>query len=269
MSERDNYPSGVPCWVEVLTPDPKAALGFYGALFDWEYMGPGPMASHPQGQYYVAQVRGRDVAGIGCLPDTYTPPGWATHIRVENSDQASQRAKSAGGSILKESFDVPPVGRMAVLADPMGAVFCVWEARGREGARVINESRAWAMSLLHTTDPERSKAFYGAVFGWQTAPFGPPQCQADLWRLPGYVGGLPSQPVPRDVVGVMVPVEGGAPPHWSVDFWVDDADATAKHAAGLGGRVIVAPHDMPGFRNAVLADPQGPIFSVSQLTRGR
>ena len=267
MSERDIYPSGVPCWVETLVPDPRAALAFYGSLFGWEFMGPGPMVGDQPGQYYVAQVRGRDVAGIGCLPDRNTPPAWVTHIRVESADQAAQRATRAGGSLLKGPFDVPPVGRMAVLADPTGAVVCVWEAAGREGAQLVNESRAWAMSLLHTTDPDRSKTFYGAVFGWQAEPFGPPAAGAALWRLPGYVGGLPQQPVPRDVVGVMTPIDGeSAPPHWSVDFWVDNADATAEHAVRLGGKVIVPPHDAPGFRNAFLADPQGPAFSVSQLT---
>jgi predicted enzyme related to lactoylglutathione lyase len=69
----------------------------------------------------------------------------------------------------------------------------------------------------------------------------------------------------------MVPIAGkGSPdavePHWSIDFWVNDAGASAEHAARLGGKVIVPPHDTPGFRTAVLADPQGAVFSVSQLT---
>jgi hypothetical protein len=106
------------------------------------------------------------------------------------------------------------------------------------------------------------------VFGWQTGSFGPPGAEITLWRLPGYVGGTERQPVPRDVVAVMLDRDGSPssePPHWSVDFWVDDADRIAEQAAGSGGRVIVPPHDIPRFRNAVLADPQGAAFSVSQL----
>ncbi len=160
---------------------------------------------------------------------------------------------------------------MAVLADPAGAEICAWEARAREGAQLVNEPRAWAMSSLHTTDPERSKAFYGAVFGWEPEPFGPAAAQMALWRLRGYVGGEPQQPVPRDVVGVMMRSGGDGSPgarrsHWSVDFWVDSADATAEQAVRLGGTVLVPPHDEPGFRSAVLADPQGAAFSVSKLT---
>jgi predicted enzyme related to lactoylglutathione lyase len=273
MSERERYPAGVPCWVETLQPDPQAALGFYGPVFGWEFVGPGPMPGDPPGQYFVARVRGRDVAGIGSLPGQGGPlaPTWITHIRVDSVDEAAAKATNAGGSLRDGPFDVLPAGRMAVVADPQGASVCVWQAAAREGAQLVNEPGAWAMSLLHTTDPESAKAFYGAVFGWQPEPFGAPGAQITLWRLPGYVGGEAQQPVPRDVVAVMTPIggdgsTGAVQPHWSADFWVDDADATAERTARLGGRVIVAPHDTPGFRNAVLADPQGPVFSISQLT---
>jgi predicted enzyme related to lactoylglutathione lyase len=232
------------------------------------------MPGDPPGQYFVARVSGRDVAGIGSLLGRSGPPvpAWSTFIRVESADETAGRATSAGGSLRDGPFDVPPAGRMAVLADPAGALVCVWEAGNREGAQLVNEPRAWSLSLLRTTDQESSRAFYGAVFGWQNEPFeggGP----ATVWRLPGYVGGEPDQPVPRDVVGAMAPIGGdGSPgaeqPHWSVDFWIDDADAAAEHAVTLGGSVIASPVDTPGFRSAVLADPQGAVFSVSQLMRG-
>jgi predicted enzyme related to lactoylglutathione lyase len=54
----------------------------------------------------------------------------------------------------------------------------------------------------------------------------------------------------------------------SANFWIADADAAAAKAGELGGRVVVEPHDTPGFREAVLADPQGAVFSVSQLLTG-
>ena len=95
------------------------------------------------------------------------------------------------------------------------------------------------MSALRTPDPDAAPAFYGAVFGWQAEPFGP----ATMWRLPGYVGGEPQQPVPRDVVAAMEPAQPDAAPEWAVDFCVADADTTARTAAARGGRVLVAPHD--------------------------
>jgi predicted enzyme related to lactoylglutathione lyase len=132
---------------------------------------------------------------------------------------------------------------------------------------VVNEPGAWSMSTLNTPDPAGATAFYRAVFGWEVEPFG----EIALWRLPGYVGGTPQQPVPRDVVAVMAGSSGDRrddQPQWSVDFWVKDADTTAETAAGLGGSVLVPPHDIPGFREAVLADPLGAVFTVSQLTAG-
>jgi predicted enzyme related to lactoylglutathione lyase len=271
MSEREGHPAGVPCWIETLQPDPQAALDFYGPLFGWEFAGPGPMPGDPPGEYFVARLRGRDVAGIGSLPARggASGPAWSTSIRVDGADEAAARAADAGGSLLDGPLDVPPAGRLAVLADPAGAPFSVWEASAREGAQLVNEPGAWAMSMLHTPDPAAAQAFYGAVFGWEPEPFDMAGAALTLWRLPGYVGGEPQQPVPRDVVGVMVadePPDGQA--HWSVDFWVGDADATAEHAARLGGIVVAGPFDAPGFRSAVLADPQGAAFSVSTLTAG-
>jgi predicted enzyme related to lactoylglutathione lyase len=273
MSQRVRYPAGVPCWVDTLQPGPRAALDFYGALFGWEFDGPGPMPGDPPGEYFVAQIEGRDVAGIGSLPDLGAPavPSWNTYIRVDSADDAGEQAKAAGASLLAGPLDALPAGRLAVLVDPVGAAFCLWEARAREGAQLVNEPRTWAMSSLHTTDPERAEEFYGSLFGWQPEPFGPPAAEMTLWRLPGYVGGEPQQPVPRDVVAVLAPSGDAAaavPPHWNVNFWVDDADATAEQAAGLGGQVLMPPFDTPGFRSSVVADPQGAVFSISQLTAG-
>ena len=164
--------------------------------------------------------------------------------------------------MLDGPVEADPAGRFAVLADPTGARFCVWEAGIRDGAMLVNEPGAWAMSALRTGDPARAAAFYGAVFGWAAEPYGP----AWLLRLPGHTGGTPDQPVPRDVVAVMAPLGGaGGTARWDVDFWVHDCEATARQAAGLGGRVVTAPHDRPPFRSAVLEDPAGAVFSVSQL----
>ncbi len=269
MSERERYQPGVPCWVDSAQPDPQAAIDFYGDLFGWQFVGPGAMPGDP-GQYFVARLRGRDVAGVSSLPpeEPTLAPAWNTYISVQSADHTAEHASSAGGAVVVSPFDALPAGRMAVLRDPEGALFCAWEAKERQGAQLVNEPRAWAMSLLSACDPEVARAFYGAVFGWEPEAFGP---EITLWRLPGYVGGEPQQPVPRDVVGVMTALsDDEVSPHWGVDFWIDEeTDAVAAKAAQLGGDVIVAPHDTPGFRSAVLADPQGAVFSVGKLMFGR
>ena len=271
MSERERYPAGVPCWVDTAQRDPDAALQFYGDLFEWDFSGRGPMAGDPPGGYYVARLRGRDVAGISSMPPVGAPPApvWTTYVAVESVDRTADAVRTAGGTVVVPPFDALPAGRMTVLSDPTGAVFCAWEARDRQGAQLVNEPRAWAMSSLVTSDPQACEVFYGAVFGWQPDTFGAKGGGLTLWRLPGYVGGEPRQPVPRDVVALMIAARDGASSHWNVDFWIDDADAAAAKAVTMGGKVIVSPHDVPMFRNAVLQDPQGAIFSVSQLIMGR
>jgi hypothetical protein len=252
MSERDSYPAGVPCWVDNLVPDPTAATEFYGELFGWEFDGPGP------GDYYVAKVRGRDVAGVGQAPPGVSP-GWNTYVSVASADDTAR----AADRVIVEPFDVLPAGRLAAIADPDGAVIGVWEPADRLGCQLVNEAAAYAMSALHTGDTDAAARFYHDLFGWESEQFAP---GISLFRLPGYVGGEPAQPVPRDVIAVMAQDDG--PPRWSVDFWVTDADDLAARAPDLGGSVVVPPFDSIPTRQAVVADPFGAVFSVTTAPTG-
>jgi predicted enzyme related to lactoylglutathione lyase len=269
MSERNGFEPGVPAWVDSLGPDPRRRTDFYGSLFGWEFGEPGPMPN--DGEYFVARLRGHEVAGIGSSPPAGNPqPGWSTYVQVESADDAARAAVDAGGSVVVEPFDVPPAGRIAVLADPGGAVICAWTPGDRPGAELVNEPGAWSMSALSTSDPGAVAPFYGAVFRWETDVFEMGDVSVTLFRLPGFVGGEPSQPVPRDLVAIVIPPgEGDAgPSRWNVDFWIADVDAAAATAASGGGQVLVEPYELPGFRQAVLADPGGAVFTVSQLMLG-
>jgi uncharacterized protein len=259
MSQRDDYEPGVPCWVDTLQTDPDAAMLFYGALFGWEFAGPGP------GGYFVARLRGRDVAGVGALPADAAapPPAWNTYQYVESAGEIADRARDAGGAVLVEAFDVLPTGRLAVLADPAGAAFGAWEPRERKGAQLVNEPGAWTMSHLDAPDPDGAAAFYGAVFGWTTETFGEGAGAFTMFRLPGYEGGEPSQPVSREVIATMGASDDAST--WGVNFWDHDVDATAAKAVELGGSAVVAPFDTPMTRTAVLADPHGATFTVNNV----
>ncbi|HLM78137.1 MAG TPA: VOC family protein [Rubrobacteraceae bacterium] len=140
-----------------------------------------------------------------------------------------------------------------------------WQPKEHRGAQLVNEPGAWSMSQLKTRDPESAKAFYGAVFGWETDTFDLGEGEFTLWRLPGYLGGEPEQPVSREVVGVMVPVSGDrspedVPAHWSVDFWVDDVHATTDKAAELGGEVVVPPSTPRSAGPPSYRTPRAPCF---------
>ncbi len=268
MSDRDGFQPGVPCWVETWQDDGEAAAAYYGRIFGWE--SGQPLSRDDGGSFRICKLRGRDVAAIGSpIPDPAPPvPTWTTFIQVESAEETAARAKEAGGSVIVEPMASLEAGSIAIVADPAGAAFAVWEQAKHHGARVINEPGAWAMSMLVTPDPEEAIRFYGDVFGWETETFGMDGAEITMFTLPGYVGGEPEQPVPRDVVATVAPpgADGGAPPHWSVDFWISDPDEAARITTEMGGEVLAEPFDIPdiGMRQATLADPQGATFSVTR-----
>jgi predicted enzyme related to lactoylglutathione lyase len=274
LSERDGYQPGVPCWVDTWQPDADAAVAFYTQLFGWE--GEDTMPPGIAGKHYVCSLGGRDVAAVASLPEGAPQvTAWTTYIWVDDASDAVTKVTGAGGSVVKELFDSLDGGRIAIVADPQGAAFGVWQPGAHKGAQLVNEPGAWSMSLLNTRDPKGSADFYRAVFGWEPEGMEMGDDNGDgavsTMRLPGFEGGEPMQPVPRDVVAVMATMSSDQfpdemPSHWGVDFWVKDADATAEATAQQGGSVLAPPYDVPGvgLRQAVLADPQGATFSVTR-----
>ena len=250
MSDRDGFEHGVPCWVDTWQDQP--ATGFYSELFGWD-VDTGP-------DYSMARHRRRDAAGFGSPAPEGVDPQWTTYVWVDDADATTGAAREAGGSVVTEPFDALDGGRIAIVADPTGATLGVWAPGEHRGAQVVNEPSAWAMSALLSDESEAAASFYGSVFGWQAESFGP----ATMFRLPGFFGGEPTQPVPRDVVAVMMP-SGGGPARWQAGFWVDDADAAAAKSQELGGSIVEAVTRGPVGKEAVLADPAGAEFSITQI----
>jgi uncharacterized protein len=277
MSERDGYIPGVPCWVDTSQPDPEAALPFYSGLFGWEFENAMPDGS--EGSYFIGRIRDGDVAAVGAIPEGAPHMAlWNTYIWVDSADETAAKARDAGGGVVNEPFDVMDFGRMAVLTDPEGAAFCVWQAKQHRGAKVVNEHGSLNFNGLATRDPEGAKEFYGAVFGWKTLPL----AAGVMWTLPGYGDhleeanpGLGEQMTQMgapdgfiDVVAALNPIadeDSTTPAHWSVTFAVDDADATAAKAKSLGGEVVAGPFDAPWTKLAVIKDPQGATFIAGQF----
>ena len=171
MLERDGYLPGVPCWVDTSQPDPEAAVAFYNGLFGWEFEDTMPAGS--TARYFIARLRGGDVAAVGSLPQD--GPGravWNTYVWVESADAAAAKVRGAGGRVVTDPFDVMDAGRMAVVMDPEGAAFCVWQARRHKGAQIVNEPGSLNFNGLNTRDVEGAKSFYRSVFGWETLGVG-------------------------------------------------------------------------------------------------
>jgi uncharacterized protein len=301
MPERDGYIPGVPCWVDASEPDPEAAVDFYSGLFGWEFEDVMPASS--EGNYLIARheaksssifdisrdLRSGDVAAVRSIPEAARPTAmWNTYFWVDSADETASKVRAAGGDVVTESFDFMDACRTAVFTDPEGAAFGVWEAKEHKGARLVNDPGALVLNNLNTRDVEGARSFYGSVFGWQTGAIGG---GAEGWTLPGYGDWLEREHHPdlrkqmagagapegfEDVVASIIPVaenQPDTPPHWSVTFAVDDADATAAKATELGGKVIVPPFDAPwstsryAIRITVIGDPQGATFTASKFAR--
>ncbi len=154
MPERDGYIPGVPCWVDTSQPDPEAAVAFYSGLFGWEFEDVMPPGS--EGKYFIARIRGGDVAAVGSIPEAAPPAAtWNTYVWVESADETASKVRDAGGGVVMEPFDVMDAGRMAVFTDPEGAAFCVWQAKEMKGARIVNEHGSLNFNDLNTRDAGR------------------------------------------------------------------------------------------------------------------
>jgi len=277
MSAQDRYIPGVPCWIDTTQPDPEGAVAFYGDLFGWEFEDVMPLGS--PGRYYVARIRGGDVAAVGSKPQGAPPPAvWNTYVWVMDADETATKVRAAGGTVLMEPDDVGESGRMAVFGDPAGAAFHVWQANQHRGAAVVNEHGALNFNDLHTRDLAGARSFYGSVLGWEGLEVG----DVSMWALPGY-GDFLEQRNPgtreymaqmgaperfEDVVASLSSISDDEPDvlaRWGVTFGVDDADAIAERAAELGGQVIVDPFDAPWVRMTIITDPQGATFTASQF----
>jgi len=250
--EVESYEHGVPSWVDLGTPDPAKAAEFYSGLFGWNIQQGPPEA----GGYAIAELRGKPVAGLGPQQNP-GPPYWTTYVSVDNAEAVIEKVKENGGQVLMEPFDVMDVGRMAIFADPAGAVISVWQPGAHKGAGIVNEPNSYSWSELVTTDVEGSKAFYGAVFGWgsETHGEGGPTAYTE-WKLSGRtVGGMMQKP----------PMMAAVPSFWAVYFSVDDTDKAVERVTGLGGTLIMGPVDVEPGRFAVVHDPQGATFNVITL----
>jgi uncharacterized protein len=253
MSERTSYAPGTPCWVDLGTPDIDAAAAFYGGLFGWSVEE--GENSEQTGGYRQATLRGKPVAGAMPLMQEGQPPAWSTYISVEDAEATAAKVREAGGTVMAEPMDVMDLGKMAVFADPAGAVFGIWQPGTFIGAEIVSETGAIVWNELNTRDTEAAKAFYGAVFGW------------NYDEREFETGNYTSLKVGEDTVGGMIDITGRVPDevpaHWLVYFAVDDTDATIEKAKGSGGDALFGPEDISEVgRIAVLKDPFGAVFAL-------
>lgn len=241
------------CWINMLTPQPDAAREFFASLLHWTY-------SEIPGMGHSIEVGGRPIGGLFDLNGPSTPPGMPPHIgvmiKVDSADATAKRVAELGGQ-ARPAFDVGDKGRMTVCIDPNGAAFDVWEPKGSQGTDADSRAHgapSWFETM--TTETSRAAAFYERLFGWKVhASLDSPVQYSHFEHA-----GIP--------IAGMLPITsemGKMPPNWATYFTVSDTDAAVVKATELGGKLCMAPHDVPGTgRFAALLSPQGVFFYVMQ-----
>jgi uncharacterized protein len=252
MGARTEYTPGTFIWADLATSDQDAAKTFYAGLFAWEA---DDMPVGDDGVVYSMQRRdGHFVAAIAPQQEEQrvagVPPLWNSYVSVESADAAAERAAELGGTVHAGPFDVVDAGRMAVISDPQGAIFMVWEKRGHFGAGLVNSPGALCWNELASPDPQASGEFYAGLFGWDVSP-------------------MEGAPTPYLVIkngersnGGIAELQPGVPPHWLVYFATEEIDAGVAKAEQLGATKLSGPHDIGIAKFAVMADPQGATFAL-------
>jgi predicted enzyme related to lactoylglutathione lyase len=261
MPEFSSHAPGTFCWPELSTTDQKGAVRFYRELFGWDVvespMGPGET-------YSMFNINGKSVgAAYSMRPEERqhnVPVHWNSYVSVASADEAVKRARGFGAKVIAPAFDVMDAGRMAVLQDPTGAVFCVWQAGKHSGAALLREPGALGWTELMTRDTKAAEKFYTSLFGWSAKTDSGAGMQYTEFK---------NQGTPQAGMMAITPEMGNMPPFWMPYFEVADCDAAAARTTDLGGRIHKPPTDIPNVgRFAVLGDPQGAGFSIIKIARG-
>lgn len=252
MGKRTSYTPGTFSWIDLATTDAAAARLFYTRLFGWET----DDTDAGNGSVYTMCRIGPDaVCAFYEMSEeqraTGSLPSWTSYVTVERADAAAARAAELGGSVISEAFDVLDAGRMAVLADPQGAVFAVWQPRAQIGAERVNDVGCLCMNELATNEIGAARTFYEALFGWtteqvDTGPGGPAIVSASN----------------RGSLNATLSEERAAPPHWRPYFTVDSVAASMERARELGGGALLEPMRIGDGSIGIVRDAQGAVFGL-------
>lgn len=251
------FAEGTPCWVEVALADLEAGMRFYGELFGWTYADPGFTG---RSLFVYAVSDGKKVAALAPKLDGRMPTAWGVYFATDNAAALARKVKDAGGQMVTDPVPVPPLGTMAVAADPGGAVFGLWQAGTHAGFEKRDEPGSFCWTEVYSRRKALTDPFYETVFGFQGFDLEETGQDFRTWSPAGADAGPDTAIGGRSVIGDVFPAE--MPDHFMIYFVVEDCDEAAATAVAQGGRIQAEPFDTPYGRIAVLTDNQGATFAV-------
>lgn len=255
---KDSWPTGTPCWTDLMVTDLVRSRAFYAEVLGWSFSDPQP----EYGGYCTALVDGRRAAGLSPTTEGMedVPHVWTVYLATSHLAATAQTAVAAGATTLVEPAAIGPLGTMGVWRDPTGAVFGLWQSGTHTGFDVVDEPGAVAWCDLMTRDPAGARDFYAQLFGYSYEDIGSEE-------MPYATFTVPAGDRPAGGIGGMDPRDENTPPVWSVCFQVPDVDATVQGVRDAGGSVMEDPFEFDFGRLALVAGPDRETFAV--MTPGR
>jgi uncharacterized protein len=254
MGARTEHKPGTLSWADLSTSDVDSAKRFYSGLFGWEY---DDQDAGGGMTYSLCKLGGDSVAAVNAQQESERergiPPHWNNYVTVADVDASAAKVPELGGQVLAEPFDVLTAGRMAVAADPTGAVFCLWEARDSIGAERVNEPGCMTWNDCMTVDPDAAREFYEGLFGWRYEQASGEDGPVDYWVC--FNGD-------RTNGGLLTTPQDRMPSFWYPYFAVESVDEAKSRIESSGGTSMVGPQEVPQGRFVVAQDPQGAVFAV-------
>jgi len=250
-------PEGTPIWYELITADPLASKKFYDHVIGWT-VDPDPMS--PEMDYRGINVAGGGmVGGVMRLTDDMAAnggkPTWLFYIGVDDVDASVAKVKANGGAVHMPPWDIPGVGRIAMVADPQGIPFYVMRGASDQNSTAFERTGMGKCNWneLNTPDQASANKFYADTFGW-TYP--------DKMSM-GEMGDYIFIDAAGQTIGATMTVQPHDSAGWRFYFRTPNIEDTAKKVGEAGGSVLAGPMDVPGGDRIIVAtDSHGVVFGA-------
>lgn len=237
-------------WYELMTSDLDAAIAFYGHVAGWTVK-PGDT---PGMDYRIIHAGEDRVGGMMKAPDPNMPSAWLGYVDVDDVDAEVAAFEAAGGTVCWPANTLENVGRLAMVADPQGAMLYVMTPamKGESDAFSPNVAGHCGWNEYHARDWEAAFAFYADRFGWEkdtAMDMGPMGTYQTFTAGGTRTGGMMNNPLPQQA--------------WLFYFNTGDIDEAVTRITDQGGAIQLPPMEVPGGQWALVGrDPQGAMFGL-------
>lgn len=249
-------------WYELMSPDPEASKAFYDAVVGWDI---GPAVQEFNGYRMINRGDGKAAGGVLPLTDEMKQhgarPTWLGYIHVADMDQSVASIEQSGGKTYIAPFDIPNVGRVAMVADPSGAPFYIMkpippanDPNAQSDVFSVDQPQHIRWNELSSDDQDGAIDFYSRHFGWvQDGAFA-------MGEMGDYKFIFAN--------GVRIGAVMRKPPQLPVSMWtyyigVDDIDRAIEAVKNGGGQIFHGPNEIPGGEYTLNGmDPQGAAFAL-------